>query len=81
MDFLWFIIIGVLAGWLTGQVMKGSGYGLFGDLVLGVLGAIAGGWLLGLVGVTSGGLLGRLLVATFGAIVLVFISRLIKKSA
>jgi uncharacterized membrane protein YeaQ/YmgE (transglycosylase-associated protein family) len=81
MELIWFILIGILAGWLTGQVMKGGGYGLIGDLVLGVLGAILGGWLLGLVGVSAGGLVGRLVTATFGAVILVFLVRLMKKSA
>jgi uncharacterized membrane protein YeaQ/YmgE (transglycosylase-associated protein family) len=80
MDLLWFLIIGVIAGWLAGQVMKGGGYGLIGDLVLGVVGAFIGGWLLGLVGVTAGGFLGRVISATVGAVILVFLVRLIKKS-
>jgi uncharacterized membrane protein YeaQ/YmgE (transglycosylase-associated protein family) len=60
--------------------MKGGGYGLIGDLVLGVIGAFLGGWILGAVGVTAGGLIGRIVSATFGAVVLVFLTRLIKKA-
>jgi uncharacterized membrane protein YeaQ/YmgE (transglycosylase-associated protein family) len=80
MDLLWFLIIGVAAGWLAGQLMKGGGYGLIGDLILGIIGAFIGGWILGAVGVTAGGLIGRLVSATLGAVVLVFVVRLFKKA-
>ena len=80
MDLLWFLLIGILAGWLAGQVMKGGGYGLIGDLVLGIIGAFIGGWVLGLVGLTAGGFIGRVITATIGAVLLVFLVRLIKKA-
>lgn len=80
MDLVWFILIGIVAGWLAGQIMKGGGYGLIGDLVLGVIGAIVGGFLLGLLGLGASGLIGSLVTATIGAIVLIFISRLIKRA-
>jgi uncharacterized membrane protein YeaQ/YmgE (transglycosylase-associated protein family) len=79
MQFLWFILIGIAAGWLAGQIMKGGGYGLVGDLIVGVIGALLGGWLFGLAGIAATGLLGQLVVATLGAIVLLFLLRLIKK--
>jgi uncharacterized membrane protein YeaQ/YmgE (transglycosylase-associated protein family) len=79
MEFLWFILIGIAAGWITGQVMKGGGYGLVGDLVVGVIGAILGGWLFGLIGIAGGSLIGQLIIATIGAIVLVLLLRLITK--
>jgi uncharacterized membrane protein YeaQ/YmgE (transglycosylase-associated protein family) len=81
MEFLWFILIGIAAGWLAGQIMKGGGYGLVGDLVVGVIGALLGGWLFGLAGIGAAGLLGQLIVATIGAIVLLLLLRLIKKAA
>ena len=81
MEFLWFILIGIAAGWLAGQFMKGGGYGLVGDLVVGVIGALLGGWLFGLAGIASVGLIGQLVVATIGAIVLILLLRLIKKKA
>jgi uncharacterized membrane protein YeaQ/YmgE (transglycosylase-associated protein family) len=81
MEFLWFILIGIAAGWLAGQFMKGGGYGLVGDLIIGVVGALLGGWLFGMAGVAAGGLIGQLVVATIGAIVLIFLLRLIKKKA
>ena len=81
MDFLWFILIGLAAGWLAGQVMKGGGFGVLGDIVVGVIGALLGGFLFRTFGVTAGaGLLGSLIVATIGAIVLLFVLRLVKKA-
>jgi uncharacterized membrane protein YeaQ/YmgE (transglycosylase-associated protein family) len=79
MDFVWFIVIGIVAGFLAGVIMKGGGYGIIGDLILGVLGALLGGFLFGLLGITSGGLIGSLITATIGAIVLIAIVRLIKR--
>lgn len=80
MHLLWFLIIGIVAGWLAGQLMKGSGYGLIGDLVIGVIGAFLGGWLLGILGIYAGGLIGTLITATIGAIALLFLIRLIKRA-
>jgi uncharacterized membrane protein YeaQ/YmgE (transglycosylase-associated protein family) len=79
MDFLWFVLIGIAAGWLAGQLMRGSGYGLLGDLIVGVIGAILGGWLFGLLGIAAVGLLGQLIVATAGAILLLLLLRFLKR--
>jgi uncharacterized membrane protein YeaQ/YmgE (transglycosylase-associated protein family) len=81
MSLLWFILIGIAAGWLAGQIMKGGGFGLIGDLVVGVIGALLGGFLFGQLGISAGGgLLGSLIVATIGAIVLLLLLRLIKRA-
>jgi uncharacterized membrane protein YeaQ/YmgE (transglycosylase-associated protein family) len=80
MHLLWFLIIGIVAGWLAGQLMKGGGYGLIGDLVIGVIGAFIGGWLLGALGIYAGGLIGTLVTATIGAVLLLFLVRLIKRA-
>jgi len=80
MHLLWFLIIGIAAGWLAGQLMKGGGYGLIGDLVIGVIGAFLGGWLLGTLGIVAGGLIGSLVTATIGAVLLLFLIRLIKRA-
>ena len=80
MHFLWFIIIGAVAGWLAGTLMKGGGFGLLGDIVVGILGGIIGGWLAGALGIGAGGILGSLLISTGGAIVLILIIRMIKKA-
>jgi uncharacterized membrane protein YeaQ/YmgE (transglycosylase-associated protein family) len=80
MDFLYFILIGAIAGWLAGNVFKGGGFGLFGNIIIGVVGAILGGWVLGLIGVSlGGGILGSLLTAFIGAGLLLWIASLIKK--
>jgi uncharacterized membrane protein YeaQ/YmgE (transglycosylase-associated protein family) len=80
MDILWFILIGIAAGWLAGQIMKGGGYGLVGDMIVGVIGAIVGGWLFGVLGIfPGGGLLGSLIVATIGAIILIALLRVFKR--
>jgi len=80
MEFVWFIVIGIAAGWLAGTIMKGGGFGLIGDLVIGIIGAVLGGFLFGLLGIEAGGLLGALITATVGAIVLIFILRALKRS-
>jgi uncharacterized membrane protein YeaQ/YmgE (transglycosylase-associated protein family) len=80
MNFLWFILLGAVAGWLAGQIMKGGGFGLLGNIIVGILGAVVGGWLAGVLGIGGGGLLGALLIATGGAVVLLFVVSLIKKS-
>jgi uncharacterized membrane protein YeaQ/YmgE (transglycosylase-associated protein family) len=79
MEFLWFILIGLAAGWLAGQIMKGGGYGLVGDLIVGVIGALLGGWLFGLLGIYAGGIIGSLIVATLGAIILIALLRAIQR--
>ena len=80
MGIVWFILIGMVAGWLAGQIMKGRGFGIVGDIVVGVLGAILGGLLFNALQLPWGGLFGSLVVATIGAILLIFIVGLIKRS-
>jgi uncharacterized membrane protein YeaQ/YmgE (transglycosylase-associated protein family) len=80
MDLLWFLIVGAIAGWLAGQFMKGSGFGLVGDIIVGIIGAFLGGWLFGKFGVSlGGGLIGSIVVAFIGAVILLFLVRLIKR--
>jgi uncharacterized membrane protein YeaQ/YmgE (transglycosylase-associated protein family) len=80
MDFLWFLVIGLVAGWLAGKVMHGGGFGVLGDIVVGVIGALLGGWLFGQFGLFAVGLLGSLIVATAGAIAFLFLLRLLKRA-
>ncbi|MEJ2361282.1 MAG: GlsB/YeaQ/YmgE family stress response membrane protein [Gammaproteobacteria bacterium] len=81
MEFVYFILIGLAAGWLVGKLMTGNGFGLVGDTVIGMVGALLGGFLFGFLGgAAEGGLLGALIVATIGAIVLLFLLRLIKRT-
>jgi uncharacterized membrane protein YeaQ/YmgE (transglycosylase-associated protein family) len=76
---LMFLVIGVLAGFLAGKMMRGAGYGLVGDLVLGVIGSFVGGWVFGLLGITAGGIVGALVISVVGALVLLYVVRLFKK--
>jgi uncharacterized membrane protein YeaQ/YmgE (transglycosylase-associated protein family) len=75
------IIVGLIAGWLAGQVMKGGGYGILMDIILGLLGGVIGGWMFGALGIwPSGGILGSIIVSFVGAVVLVAISRMLKRA-
>ncbi len=67
---IYFVIVGIIAGWLAGQFVKGSSFGLVGDLIIGVIGAVLGGFLFRLIGLTASGLIGEIVVSTVGAIVL-----------
>ena len=81
MEFVWFIIVGLIPGWLAGLIIKGGGYGVVGDIIVGIVGALIGGWLFSTMGVsTGGGLLGAIIVALVGAIILIFLLRLIKRT-
>jgi uncharacterized membrane protein YeaQ/YmgE (transglycosylase-associated protein family) len=76
------IVIGAVAGWLAGQIMRGGGYGLIGDVIVGILGAVIAGALFPRLGLATGsGLLGTILAATIGACLLIFILRLINRGA
>ncbi len=75
-----FLVIGVVAGWLAGKIMMGSGFGLLGDLVLGVVGAFLGGWVFGILGIAAYGVLGRLVMALVGAVLLLYLIRLVKSA-
>ncbi|MDH3322256.1 MAG: GlsB/YeaQ/YmgE family stress response membrane protein [Flavobacteriaceae bacterium] len=80
MSFLYFIIIGAVAGWIAGNIMKGGGFGLFINILLGIIGGAIGGWVFGLFGLSAdGGLIGSLVTSVFGAVILLYIARLIKK--
>jgi uncharacterized membrane protein YeaQ/YmgE (transglycosylase-associated protein family) len=75
MEYVWFALIGICAGWLAGQWTKGSGFGLLGNLIIGVIGAVLGGFVFRLLGLAAYGLLGQLVVSTVGAVLLLFLLR------
>jgi uncharacterized membrane protein YeaQ/YmgE (transglycosylase-associated protein family) len=78
MHLLWWILVGLVAGWLTGKIMKGGGYGFFVDILLGIVGALVGGFVARAIGISPrGGLIYTILIATGGAIVVVWLFRLI----
>ena len=75
------IIVGLIAGWLTGQVMKGGGYGVLMDIVLGLIGGVIGGWLFGSLGIFPGaGIIGSIIVAFVGAVILVSLTRMVRRA-
>lgn len=81
MGILYWIVVGLIAGWLAGQVMRGGGYGVLMDIILGILGGIVGGWIFGALGVGQGaGMLGSIVVAFIGAVVLVAVTRVLKRA-
>ncbi len=70
MNFVWFILIGALAGFLAGKIMKGTGFGFLKNLVVGIIGGLVGGWVFDLLQLKSVGLIGSLITATVGAVIL-----------
>jgi uncharacterized membrane protein YeaQ/YmgE (transglycosylase-associated protein family) len=75
MYLIWEICIGILAGFFAGKIMRGKGYGVLMDLVLGLVGALLGGFVFGLLGLYSYGLIGQLIIATAGAVMLIWLVR------
>ena len=75
---IWHLILGGIAGFLAGKIMRGDGYGIFVDIILGLIGGWLGGWLGGLLNIHLGGSIGYLITAVIGAIILVWLVRLIK---
>ncbi len=81
MELLWFMLVGLVAGWLAALLVRGGGFGLIGDIVVGVVGALIGGHLLRFLGIAAGGgLVSRIAVATVGAALLIVVLRLIKRA-
>jgi len=73
------VLVGIIAGWLAGQIMRGAGFGLVGDLIIGILGAFVGSWLLPKLGIRLGaGMVAAIANATIGAIVLLFVLGLLR---
>jgi uncharacterized membrane protein YeaQ/YmgE (transglycosylase-associated protein family) len=77
---VWVVLLGILAGWIAGKITKGSGFGLLGDLVVGVVGSLLGSFVFGLLGLGAYTLVGRLVVAVVGAVVLLWLIRVVKKA-
>jgi len=79
-NLIWWAVVGLIAGWAAGRIMKGGGYGTVMDIILGIVGAVVGGHVLGLLGIHAGGFVGTIIVAIIGAVILIWISRMIKKA-
>jgi uncharacterized membrane protein YeaQ/YmgE (transglycosylase-associated protein family) len=75
------LLVGLVAGWLAGQFVKGGGFGLIGDIIVGIVGALIAGWLFPYLGISlGGGILGAIISATIGAVILLVIIRLVKRA-
>jgi uncharacterized membrane protein YeaQ/YmgE (transglycosylase-associated protein family) len=79
-NLIWWAIVGGIAGFLAGKVMKGGGFGVLMDIVVGIVGAMIGGWLFGMIGIFSGGLIGSIVIAFVGACILLWLVRMIKRA-
>jgi len=79
MHVLYFLLIGLIAGWLAGQIIKGKGFGLAGNLIVGCIGAFIGGFLFDLLGIFTHGLIGSLVAALAGALVLLWVISFVKE--
>jgi uncharacterized membrane protein YeaQ/YmgE (transglycosylase-associated protein family) len=81
MGLLAWIVVGLIAGWLAGLLMKGGGYGVVADIVLGMLGGMVGGWLFGILGIwPGGGFVGSVLIAFVGAVALIAVTRVLRRA-
>ncbi|WP_085536119.1 GlsB/YeaQ/YmgE family stress response membrane protein [Massilibacteroides vaginae] len=79
MGFIWYILIGIVAGYLAGKIMRGGGFGIVVNLLLGIVGGVLGGWVFGLLGLSTTGIVGSLVTSTVGAVLLLWIASLFKK--
>ena len=80
MYLVWVIVIGILAGWLAGQLTKGRGFGILGDLIVGVIGSLLGNFVFGLLGIYSGSIVGRLILSVIGSLLLLYLIRFIRRA-
>ena len=74
------LVIGAIAGWLAGQIVKGGGFGLVGDIIIGIVGSVIGGWIFGSYVVGMPGVLGAIIGSTIGAVILLFIIKLVRRA-
>ncbi|MDB6093329.1 MAG: GlsB/YeaQ/YmgE family stress response rane protein [Verrucomicrobia bacterium] len=78
-SFLTFLVLGALAGWISGLICKGKGFGLVGNMIVGIVGAFLGGFVFGLLGISAHNFLGQLIFAVLGALLFLWLLRFIKK--
>ncbi len=74
MNFIWYILIGILAGYFAGKIMRGGGFGLLVNLLLGIIGGVLGGWVFALLGLAATGIIGSLITSVVGAILFLWIA-------
>ena len=80
MSLITYLIIGLLAGWIASHLMEGRGFGLLGDIIIGIIGAFIGGYIFSWLGIAAGGFIGNLVMSAIGAIVLLFVVNLFRRS-
>ena len=80
MNFIWYILIGILAGYFAGKIMRGGGFGLLVNLLLGIIGAVLGGWVFALLGLAATGIIGSLITSVVGAILFLWIASFFSRS-
>ena len=78
MYFIWYILIGILAGFVAGKIMRGGGFGILVNLLVGIIGGLLGGWVFGLLGIATAGILGSLITSIVGAVLLLWIVSLFR---
>lgn len=81
MSFIWFILIGIVSGFVAGKLMRGGGFGWIVNLVVGIIGGVLGGWLFSLLGIHTSSIIGSLITSVVGAVVLLWIVGLISRSS
>jgi uncharacterized membrane protein YeaQ/YmgE (transglycosylase-associated protein family) len=74
------LVIGAVAGWIAGQIVKGDGFGLIGNIVVGIIGSVIGGWVFGTYVVGTGGIVGAIIGSTIGAVILLFVLRIVRRA-
>lgn len=80
MSFIWFILIGLVSGFVAGKLMRGGGFGLIVNLIVGIIGGVLGGWLFGLLGISTDSLIGSLITSVVGAIFLLWLVGLLSRT-
>ena len=80
MEFLWFLIIGALSGWLAGLIWKGSGFGLLGNIIIGIIGGLVGGWIAGRLGFYGYGIIYKIVISAAGAWIILFVINLLRRA-
>ena len=79
MEFFWFLVIGGVSGWLAGLVWKGGGFGLLGNIVIGIIGGLVGGWIAGHLGLYGHGIIYKIVISAAGAWLILFVVSLFRK--
>lgn len=79
MAFIWYILIGLAAGFIAGKLVKGGGFGLWVNLLVGIIGGVLGGWLFGILGIHTSSIIGSLLTSVVGAVVLLWLADFISR--